>query len=88
MSFLGDGTMNPRRRVSDETALAIDREVKDIVETAHRQAKDILTNNRDLLEEIAQQILETEVIEGEKLQTLLGKVQPVQNILKGQKISK
>jgi cell division protease FtsH len=82
MNFLGDGGMNPRRNVSDETALAIDREVKEIVETAHGQAKDILSHNRDLLEEIAQQILETEVIEGEQLQTLLGKVQPVNNVLK------
>ena len=82
MNFLADGGMNPRRNVSDETALAIDREVKEIVETAHGQAKDILNHNRDLLEEIAQQILETEVIEGEQLQTLLGQVQPLNNISK------
>ena len=82
MNFLGDGGMNPRRNVSDETALAIDQEVKEIVETAHQQAKDILNHNRDLLEEIAQQILETEVIEGEQLQTLLEKVQPTNTKLK------
>jgi cell division protease FtsH len=82
MNFLGDGGMNPRRNVSDETALAIDREVKEIVEAAHGQAQDILSHNRDLLEEIAGQILETEVIEGEQLQTLLGKVQPVNNVSK------
>jgi cell division protease FtsH len=34
----------------------------------------ILSNNRDLLEKIAQQILETEVIEGEELQNLLNQV--------------
>ncbi len=48
-NFLGDGAMNPRRMVSDETAKAIDVEVKDIVETAHQQAFDILKNNRELL---------------------------------------
>ncbi|MGL5795874.1 MAG: hypothetical protein ACRC06_16030, partial [Waterburya sp.] len=63
--------MNPRRMVSDETAKAIDEEVKDIVETAHQQALDILKHNRDLLEQIAQEILEVEVIEGEKLHSLL-----------------
>ncbi|NJN31620.1 MAG: ATP-dependent zinc metalloprotease FtsH [Synechococcales cyanobacterium RM1_1_8] len=70
-SFLGQEAMNPRRQVSDETAKAIDEEVKDIVETAHHQALDILRNNRELLETIAQQILDTEVIEGDKLQELL-----------------
>lgn len=77
-SFLGEGViMNPRRRVSDVTAKAIDDEVKEIVETAHQLAVDILNKNRDLLEDIAQQILETEVIEGEELHNLLNKVRPV-----------
>lgn len=74
-TFLGDGMMNPRRMVSDETAKAIDEEVKDIVETAHQQALNILRANRDLLETIAKQILDTEVIEGELLQELLDQVQ-------------
>jgi cell division protease FtsH len=74
-NFLGDGgMMNPRRMVSNDTAKAIDEEVKDIVETAHQQALDILKTNRELLETIAQQILEKEVIEGEELQTLLNQV--------------
>jgi cell division protease FtsH len=73
-SFLGEG-MNPRRSVSDVTAKAIDEEVKEIVETAHQQALDILNHNRGLLEEIAQRILETEVIEGDELQELLGKAE-------------
>ncbi len=73
-SFLGDGMMNPRRMVSDDTAKDIDNEVKDIVEQGHRHALDILEANRDLLEIIAQQILETEVIEGDNLQALLDQV--------------
>lgn len=79
-NFLGDGAMmNPRRMVSDETAKAIDEEVKEIVETAHQHALDILKTNRDLLENIAQQILEKEVIEGEELQNLLNQVRPPEN---------
>ncbi|GAB4532943.1 MAG: ATP-dependent zinc metalloprotease FtsH [Pleurocapsa sp.] len=74
-NFLGNGMMNPRRMVSDDTAKAIDEEVKDIVETAHQQATTILKNNRDLLETIAQQILDVEVIEGDKLQDLLNQAQ-------------
>ena len=80
-NFLGDGAMmNPRRMVSDETAKAIDEEVKEIVETAHQQALDILNHNRDLLEKISQQILEIEVIEGEELQNLLNQVRPVDKV--------
>lgn len=72
--FLGDNSPNPRRSLSEDTAKAIDVEVKDIVETAHKQALAILEANRELLETITQQLLETEVIEGEKLQSLLNQV--------------
>ena len=77
-NFLGQGMGNARRMVSDETAKAIDEEVKSIVETAHQQALDILEKNRDLLEQIAQEILEVEVIEGEKLQSLLNQAEKSQ----------
>ncbi|APB34090.1 FtsH-2 peptidase [Gloeomargarita lithophora Alchichica-D10] len=72
--FLGN-PMEMRRAVSEETAQAIDREVKEIVEQAHRQALGILGHNRELLETIAQKILETEVIEGENLHQWLSQVQ-------------
>ena len=74
-NFLGNGTMNPRRMVSDQTAKAIDEEVKGIVENAHDRALELLNHNRELLEAIAKQILETEVIEGETLHQLLGQSQ-------------
>jgi cell division protease FtsH len=73
--FLGDGGSNPRRMVSEDTAKEIDIEVKGIVESAHEHALAILRQNQDLLETIATQLLETEVIEGETLRNMLGKVQ-------------
>ncbi|NDJ23386.1 ATP-dependent zinc metalloprotease FtsH [Nostoc sp. B(2019)] len=82
--FLGNGgAPNPRRAVSEDTAKAIDGEVKEIVETAHEQALEILKQNRDLLEAIATQLLETEVIEGEKLHSLLSQIQPVDQATAG-----
>ncbi|MCU0540639.1 MAG: ATP-dependent zinc metalloprotease FtsH4 [Oscillatoriaceae cyanobacterium Prado104] len=72
--FLNDGMGNARRAVSAQTAEAIDKEVKDIVETAHQQALDILKENRELLETITQKLLETEVIEGEELHDFLARV--------------
>lgn len=80
-AFLGDNMMmNPRRMVSDETAKAIDDEVKGIVEEGHQKALSILQQNRNLLEEIAQTILQKEVIEGEELQTLLDRVQSLDKV--------
>ncbi|WP_017716778.1 ATP-dependent zinc metalloprotease FtsH4 [Kamptonema formosum] len=79
-NFLGDGGMNPRRSVSDQTAKAIDEEVKEIVENAHQQALAILTQNRELMEKIAGEILETEVIEGDELQSLLSQVHPADQV--------
>ena len=73
-NFLGGDMVNPRRMVSEQTAEAIDKEVKDIVETAHQKALDILNHNRELLETISTQLLETEVIEGELLKDLLSQV--------------
>jgi cell division protease FtsH len=73
--FLENGMPDARRSMSDETAQAIDREVKEIVETAHQQALETIRHNRDLLETITMQLLETEAIEGEKLHQLLNQVQ-------------
>jgi len=70
--FLGGGN-NPRRVVSDATAQAIDREVRALVDRGHETALAILEANRPLLEEIAEKILDKEVIEGDELRDLLGR---------------
>ena len=69
--FLGAGNNNPRRTVSDATALAIDKEVRGLVDKAHDDALAILRQNMALLETIAQKILEKEVIEGDDLKQML-----------------
>lgn len=72
--FLG-GMSNPRRSVSPKVAEEIDREVKGIVDGAHHIALSILAQNRDLLEETAQILLQQEILEGEQLHAQLNKVQ-------------
>jgi cell division protease FtsH len=69
-NFLGGG-MNPRRMVSEQTAKAIDEEVKSIVEEAHQTALEILKANQSLLKSISTVLLEKEVIEGEQLRDWL-----------------
>ncbi|MBD0269672.1 MAG: cell division protein FtsH, partial [Cyanobacteria bacterium Co-bin8] len=73
-AFLDNGMPNSRRPMSEQTAKAIDEEVKGLVEEGHQRALAILESNRDLLETLAQQLLEAEVIEGESLRDTLKQV--------------
>ncbi len=66
-----DGITNPRRQVSPHLAEEIDREVKAVIDGAHQIAWVTLRHNRQLLEEIAQTLLEREILEGEKLRSQL-----------------
>ncbi|RAM50008.1 MAG: cell division protein FtsH [Hapalosiphonaceae cyanobacterium JJU2] len=70
-----DGFSNPRRSVSPTVAETIDQEVKDIIEGAHHIALRILETNRSLLEEMTQDLLHTEILEGEQLRRYLDQVQ-------------
>ncbi|WP_341525769.1 ATP-dependent zinc metalloprotease FtsH [Nostoc sp. UHCC 0302] len=62
-----EGYGNPRRSISPKVAEEIDREVKQIVDNAHHIALSILQNNRELLEETAQELLQKEILEGSQL---------------------
>ncbi len=76
-NFLGNTDSNVRRLMSEKTAEAIDVEVKKIVESAYQKAFNILSFNQDLLNQIAQRVLTTEVIEGEELEQFLAKVKSI-----------
>jgi cell division protease FtsH len=66
-----EGYTSPRRSVSPKVTEEIDYEVKETVERAHHIALAILNQNRDLLEEIAQELLNKEVVEGSALRDRL-----------------
>jgi len=70
-----NGFSNPRRSVSSTVTETIDQEVKDIIEAAHHIALHILETNRSLLEEMTQDLLHTEILEGEQLRHYLDQVQ-------------
>jgi len=59
------------RDYSEATAQEIDAEVRRLVEGAYLRAKEILTAKREVLERVARQLLEKEVLEGEELRRLL-----------------
>ena len=61
------------RGYSDETARVIDAEVRRLITEAHNRAFDLLQRDREILEELAQRLLEQEIVEREELRRLMGK---------------
>ena len=68
--FLGRDIM-AERDFSEETAATIDDEVRNLVDQAYRRAKDVLVNNRPLLDQLAEMLIEKETVDAEELQQLL-----------------
>jgi cell division protease FtsH len=60
-----------RADYSEDTALRIDREVSRIVEHAYERATAILTEHRDVLERLAQDLLERESLDGEEVYDII-----------------
>jgi len=60
------------RDFSEETAKLIDQEVREIVENAENLACEILKKNIDLLNKLAEALLEKEVMDGAEIARLLG----------------
>jgi cell division protease FtsH len=59
------------RDFSDETAAAIDEEVRILVDQAYRRAKEVLVGNRHILDNLSQMLFEKETVDAEELQDLL-----------------
>jgi len=59
------------RDFSEETAAAIDDEVRNLVDQAYRRAKHVLVNNRHVLDQLAQSLVDKETVDAEELQQML-----------------
>ena len=68
--FLGR-EINQHRDYSEDTAIQIDKEVKRLVSGGYDSAKQILSNNRETLERIAQALLEREIIDANEVKMLM-----------------
>jgi cell division protease FtsH len=73
--FLGR-EISEQRNYSDEVAYQIDQEIRQLVDTAHQRALDVLTQNFDKLEAIAQLLIREETIEGDELEALFDSPRP------------
>ncbi|MBD2043646.1 ATP-dependent zinc metalloprotease FtsH3 [Microcoleus sp. FACHB-672] len=68
--FLGRDIM-AERDFSEETAAAIDDEVRGLVEQAYKRSKEVLVNNRQVLDKLADMLIEKETVDADELQDLL-----------------
>ena len=73
--FLGR-ELSQRRQVSEHTQRIVDQEVKRIIDEAHEKAHEVIAEHRDLLEAIAQALLERETLDREEIE-LLEKGEPL-----------
>lgn len=69
----GQSEYNFGKPYSEKTAQTIDEEISKMVETQYQRAIQILTENRDKLEALANKLLEKEVIFREDLEEIFGK---------------
>ncbi len=59
------------RDFSEETAAAIDEEVSKLVDEAYTRAKQVLSENRSVLDRLSEMLVEKETVDAEELQDLL-----------------
>ena len=64
---------------SEQVAYELDVEVKKIIDEKYRLAKEILSANRDILDELAMSLLEKETINAEEFDELVEKVKARRN---------
>ena len=76
--FMGRNFGNTRD-FSEEIAADIDKEVKKIIDTQYELAKDLLTENKDMLEYIAKELLEKETLDEKEFDNLMNNVRRIRN---------
>ncbi|MCM1002732.1 MAG: ATP-dependent zinc metalloprotease FtsH [Candidatus Gastranaerophilales bacterium] len=67
------------RDFSEEIAADIDKEIKKIVDEQYKEAKKLLSDNRDMLEYIAKKLLEKETLDEKEFEDLMNEVKNQRN---------
>ena len=73
--FLGK-EMSKSKAYSEDTAVLIDKEIKSIINTNYEACKKVLQDNINILHEVANKLLEKEVIDGKELDEMVLKFKP------------
>jgi ATP-dependent Zn protease len=69
----GQSEYNFSKPYSEDTAITIDKEISNLIETEYQRAIKILEDNREKLEQLASILIEKEVIFKDDLETIFGK---------------
>ena len=69
--FLGRSAASQSKTVSDETAIAIDKEVRKIVDECYDKAETILNDNRNLLDLMKDALIEYETIDSDQIDDIM-----------------
>jgi cell division protease FtsH len=69
----GQSEYNFSKPYSEETALIIDKEISNLIETEYQRAIKILQDNKEKLQQLADILIEKEVIFKDDLETIFGK---------------
>ncbi|MDO8691176.1 MAG: cell division protein FtsH, partial [Dehalococcoidia bacterium] len=62
--------LSEQRNYSEKVAEVIDDEIHTLIEDAHQVARDVLSQNREKLVQIAERLVQDETMEGEALEEL------------------
>lgn len=86
--FLGRD-FNVQKNFSDETAKLIDLEVKTLVMGGYNKAKELLIENRDILERLAQDLLDKETLNAREMDDIIKgkKAAPEEDLLDAKQVS-
>ena len=68
-----------QRDYSEQIAYEIDQEIKNIIDDRYEYAKKLLTENRDMLEEISKELLEKETIDEKEFEEIMKRVEDSRN---------
>ncbi|MBX7377384.1 ATP-dependent zinc metalloprotease FtsH [Clostridium chauvoei] len=74
------------RECSDQTSTLVDEEILSIIKTCHKNARKLLNDNRDLLDEISEYLLDKETIFGDEFMEFIFKKHPELRKIKDKKI--
>ena len=74
--FLGRSAAHQAKTVSVDTAVAIDREVRRIIDECYVKAQQILEENRDILELMKDALMEYETIDTDQIDDIMARKKP------------
>ncbi len=74
--FLGRSAAQPSKAMSDETALAIDKEVRTIIDECYDKARSILEEHRSKMDMMAEALMQYETIDSEQIDAIMAGKKP------------